>query len=86
MAKKSFRTNEPLNYGKYRKRLSTIPAHIQRLRSAGEFKLEVNTGVDWFELNGTVDFDGVSVSLPALTRCIQWWLMCAAVLPLPGRE
>ena len=33
-------------------------------RTAGDFKLAVATGIDWFELSGQVDFGGQSLSLP----------------------
>ena len=36
------------------------------IRPAGEFKLAVTTGIDWFELGGQVDFGGQSVGLPDL--------------------
>ena len=36
------------------------------IRPAGEFKLAVTTGIDWFELGGQVDFGGQSVALPDL--------------------
>jgi superfamily II DNA or RNA helicase len=42
-----------------------------RTRRPGEFKLDVTTGVDWFELDGKIDFDGVSVTLPALLAAVR---------------
>ncbi len=36
------------------------------IRPAGEFKLAVTTGIDWFELGGQVDFGGQTVALPDL--------------------
>jgi superfamily II DNA or RNA helicase len=36
------------------------------IHPAGEFKLNVTTGIDWFELGGAVDFGGQSVALPDL--------------------
>ena len=33
-------------------------------RTAGEFKLAVSTGIDWFELSGQVDFGGQKLALP----------------------
>jgi hypothetical protein len=36
------------------------------IHPAGEFKLNVTTGIDWFELGGAVDFGGQSVPLPDL--------------------
>jgi len=40
-------------------------------RQPGEFRLDVKSGVDWFELHGTVDFDGMFVQLPALLAALQ---------------
>lgn len=40
-------------------------------RRPGEFKLSVNSGIDWFELNGTVDYDGISVPLPRLLQAMR---------------
>lgn len=42
-----------------------------RVRRPGEFKLDVTTSLDWFELHGTVDFDGVTASLPALLAALR---------------
>jgi len=41
------------------------------IRSAGNFSLSVKTDIDWFELDGKVDFEGVSVSLPRLLAAVQ---------------
>ena len=35
-------------------------------RTASEFKLAVNTGIDWFELSGQVDFGGQKLALPEI--------------------
>ncbi|HTL51881.1 MAG TPA: DEAD/DEAH box helicase, partial [Planctomycetota bacterium] len=43
-----------------------VEAEGKLFRSTGKFKIEVKSGIDWFELHGTMDFDGASVSLPAL--------------------
>ena len=43
-----------------------VEAEGKLIRPAGEFKLAVTTGIDWFELDGQVDFGGQSVSLPDL--------------------
>ena len=40
-------------------------------RQAGEFKMEVSSGIDWFELHGNVDFDGQTVALPELLRALR---------------
>jgi superfamily II DNA or RNA helicase len=41
------------------------------LRRAGAFKIEVRSGIDWFELHGSLDFGGASVSVPALLAAIK---------------
>jgi len=42
-----------------------------RIRRPGTFHLSVQTALDWFELEGTVDFDGVSASLPDLLAALR---------------
>ena len=43
----------------------------QRIRQPGSFNLSVSTNVDWFELNGQVDFGGVTASLPKLLAALR---------------
>ncbi len=43
-----------------------VEAEGKLIRPAGEFKLALSTGIDWFELDGGVDFEGHRVSLPEL--------------------
>ncbi len=43
-----------------------VEAEGKLIRPAGEFKLALSTGIDWFELDGGVDFEGHRVSLPDL--------------------
>ncbi len=43
-----------------------IEAEGKLIRPAGEFKLALSTGIDWFELEGGVDYGGQRVSLPDL--------------------
>ncbi|AMV40821.1 DEAD/DEAH box helicase [Planctomyces sp. SH-PL62] len=43
-----------------------IEAEGKLIRPAGEFKLALSTGIDWFDLDGGVDYGGQSVSLPEL--------------------
>jgi superfamily II DNA or RNA helicase len=43
-----------------------VEADGKLYRRAGALKFDVRSGVDWFELHGDVDFDGVSVNLPTL--------------------
>ncbi len=41
------------------------------IRRPGRVQLSVATGIDWFELDGKVDFDGVSASLPSLLKALR---------------
>ncbi len=41
------------------------------IRRPGRVQLSVATGIDWFELDGNVDFDGVSASLPSLLKALR---------------
>jgi superfamily II DNA or RNA helicase len=41
------------------------------IRQAGSFDLSVSTTVDWFELDGQVDFGGVTASLPSLLAAMR---------------
>jgi superfamily II DNA or RNA helicase len=43
-----------------------VEAEGKLIRPAGEFKLSVTTGIDWFELDGHVDYGGASITLPDL--------------------
>ncbi len=40
-------------------------------RSATKYSLSVSSGIDWFELNGEVDFGGATASLPALIAALR---------------
>ena len=42
-----------------------------RIRQPGSFQLKVSSNVDWFELDGKLDFDGISASFPALLRALR---------------
>ncbi len=44
----------------------SVEAEGRLYRRATAFALDVRSGVDWFELHGSADFDGISVPLPAL--------------------
>ncbi len=41
------------------------------IRRPGSFSLSVKSGVDWFELDGQLDFDGQSASLPELLAAVR---------------
>ncbi len=43
-----------------------VEAEGKLIRPAGEFKLSLATGIDWFELEGGVEYGDQKVSLPAL--------------------
>ena len=42
----------------------------RRYRPAGSMAWHVTSGIDWFELSGTLDFGGASVEMPALLEAI----------------
>ena len=45
------------------------------LRTAGELTVEVQSGIDWFDLGASLSFgDGVSASLPELLAAVKRWL------------
>ena len=48
-----------------------VSANGAPIRLASEFNIEVESGVDWFDLNGEVEFDGTSASLPELLRAMK---------------
>ncbi len=48
-----------------------VEAEGKVYRRPGSFNIQVNSGIDWFELHGKVDFDGVTASLPALLAAMR---------------
>ncbi|MFH1748145.1 MAG: DEAD/DEAH box helicase [Planctomycetota bacterium] len=40
-------------------------------RSPGEFRINVNSGIDWFDVDGQVDFDGQAARLPELLAALD---------------
>jgi superfamily II DNA or RNA helicase len=48
-----------------------VSAENALFRRLGEFKQSVTSGVDWFDLETTLDFDGVSASLPQLLAALK---------------
>src|SRR4029077_18780319 len=40
-------------------------------RQPGAVSIDVSAGIDWFDLNGTVDYDGQSAALPALLAALE---------------
>jgi superfamily II DNA or RNA helicase len=47
-----------------------VEADGQLYRQAGEIRIEVSSGIDWFELHGTADFGGQSIALPELLKSL----------------
>jgi superfamily II DNA or RNA helicase len=48
-----------------------VEADGRLYRRPGRFALDVTSGVDWFDLTATVDFDGVRAGLPELLRALR---------------
>jgi SNF2-related domain/Helicase conserved C-terminal domain/SWIM zinc finger len=48
-----------------------IEADGKLYRNAGSVRLEISSGVDWFDLEGAAQFGEISVSLPKLLRAIK---------------
>jgi superfamily II DNA or RNA helicase len=48
-----------------------VEAEGKVFHTPGEMKIEVSSGIDWFELHGTVDFGGSSAKLPVLLAALQ---------------
>lgn len=48
-----------------------VRADEQRFRATTDFQVAVSSGEDWFDLQGSVSFGGVSIDLPELLRAIQ---------------
>ena len=48
-----------------------VEADGKLYRRPGQFHLEVTSGIDWFDLTATVDFEGVRAALPELLRALR---------------
>lgn len=48
-----------------------IEAEGKVFRRAAKFRLDVSSGIDWFELRGSADFEGASAKLPELLKALQ---------------
>jgi superfamily II DNA or RNA helicase len=48
-----------------------VSADGQNVRQAGDIQFRVNTSIDWFELQATVQFDGETVALPELLAALS---------------
>lgn len=49
----------------------TVVADGRAIRRPGQFRMSVTSGVDWFDLDGTFDFDGTQAKLPALLQAVR---------------
>jgi superfamily II DNA or RNA helicase len=48
-----------------------VEAEGLRIRKPGQWRLSVTSGVDWFDLEGTCEFDGVTAKLPELLAALR---------------
>src|SRR5262249_49124177 len=48
-----------------------VEAEGQMYRQPGRHALRVTSGIDWFELHGEIEFDGLQVDLPALLAAVR---------------
>ncbi|MFT5525454.1 MAG: superfamily II DNA or RNA helicase [Pirellulaceae bacterium] len=48
-----------------------VTADGTKVRQAGALQLRVRTELDWFELDGDFDFDGVKATLPELLKAVK---------------
>jgi hypothetical protein len=48
-----------------------VEAEGKLYRQPGRFKLSVTSGLDWFDLQAQIDFEGVSATLPELLRALR---------------
>ncbi|MEP7342052.1 MAG: DEAD/DEAH box helicase [Acidobacteriota bacterium] len=48
-----------------------VEAEGKVYRHAGAINIQVSSGIDWFDLHGTVEFDGITASLPALLAALK---------------
>ena len=48
-----------------------VEAQGKLYRQAGDFRIEVTSGIDWFELHGGATFDGQEIPLPTLLAALR---------------
>jgi hypothetical protein len=57
------------------RRLTELEWHVEAdgklYRQSGKVKIEVSSGIDWFELHGEADFGGQTVKLPKLLAALR---------------
>ncbi|HSU66704.1 MAG TPA: SNF2-related protein, partial [Tepidisphaeraceae bacterium] len=65
----------PKNLPQVIRQLTTDNWHVeadgQLYRQPGEIKIDVTSGIDWFELHGTADFGGQTIKLPELLAALR---------------
>ena len=47
-----------------------VESEGRAFRTAGAFSAKLNTGIDWFELEGEVEFDGQKITMPELLKAV----------------
>lgn len=48
-----------------------VVAEGRRVRTPADFAIEIKSGIDWFDVHGSIDFDGTKVALPAILDAIR---------------
>jgi len=48
-----------------------VEAEGRQIRRAGHMRLGVTSGIDWFELRGELDFDGITATFPQLLSALR---------------
>ena len=48
-----------------------VEAQGYHVRRSGQWRMNVTSGVDWFDLEGTLDFDGMQVHLPEILDALR---------------
>ena len=75
-------SREPFDGTLERKRLGTLVRALAlqgwlvegeglKLRTEGEFAISVSSGIDWFDVEAKIEFEGVGLELPALLEALQ---------------
>jgi superfamily II DNA or RNA helicase len=53
-----------------------VEAEGHLIRKPGQWRLSVTSGIDWFDLEGTCEFDGMAVKLPELLEALRHGQRC----------